>query len=130
MLKLGVNIDHVATLRQARYRGLDAGEPDPVAAALAAEDAGAHGITAHQVQNTGECANDPQLAHRGHFRWRPQPFARQALVDFPPYTLSRSPGGYAWAGPTYGQHVHEVLHDLLGYDDDRIAELAIAEALE
>ncbi|KAB2674479.1 MAG: pyridoxine 5'-phosphate synthase [Verrucomicrobia bacterium] len=47
MLKLGVNIDHVATLRQARYRGLDAGEPDPVAAALAAEDAGAHGITAH-----------------------------------------------------------------------------------
>ena len=90
----------------------------------------AHGITAHQVQNTGECANDPQLAHRGHFRWRPQPFARQALVDFPPYTLSRSPGGYAWAGPTYGQHVHEVLHDLLGYDDDRIAELAIAEALE
>jgi pyridoxine 5-phosphate synthase len=47
MLKLGVNIDHVATLRQARYRGRDQGEPDPVAAALAAEDAGAHGITAH-----------------------------------------------------------------------------------
>jgi len=47
MLKLGVNIDHVATLRQARYRGADHGEPDPVAAALAAEEAGAHGITAH-----------------------------------------------------------------------------------
>jgi pyridoxine 5-phosphate synthase len=47
MLRLGVNIDHVATLRQARYRGRDHGEPDPVAAALAAEDAGAHGITAH-----------------------------------------------------------------------------------
>lgn len=47
MLKLGVNIDHVATLRQARYRGMDHGEPDPVAAALAAEEAGAHGITAH-----------------------------------------------------------------------------------
>lgn len=47
MFKLGVNIDHVATLRQARYRGMDHGEPDPVAAALAAEEAGAHGITAH-----------------------------------------------------------------------------------
>jgi pyridoxine 5-phosphate synthase len=47
MLKLGVNIDHVATLREARYRGLGRGEPDPVAAALAAEHAGAHGITAH-----------------------------------------------------------------------------------
>ena len=47
MLKLGVNIDHVATLREARYRGLGHGEPCPVAAALAAESAGAHGITAH-----------------------------------------------------------------------------------
>lgn len=47
MLKLGVNIDHVATLREARYRGCVAGEPDPVEAAMEAEAAGAHGITAH-----------------------------------------------------------------------------------
>ena len=47
MLKLGVNIDHVATLREARYCGRERGEPDPVAAALACEQAGAHGITAH-----------------------------------------------------------------------------------
>jgi pyridoxine 5-phosphate synthase len=47
MLKLGVNIDHVATLREARYRGLGHGEPDPVAAALDCEAVGAHGITAH-----------------------------------------------------------------------------------
>ena len=47
MLKLGVNIDHVATLREARYRGREHGEPDPVAAALLCEKSGAHGITAH-----------------------------------------------------------------------------------
>jgi pyridoxine 5-phosphate synthase len=47
MLKLGVNVDHVATLREARYRGRGLGEPDPVAAAQACEAAGAHGITAH-----------------------------------------------------------------------------------
>jgi len=47
MLKLGVNIDHVATLREARYRGREGGEPDPPAAALICEAAGAHGITAH-----------------------------------------------------------------------------------
>ena len=46
-LKLGVNIDHVATLREARYRGRTTGEPDPVEAALVCEAAGAHGITAH-----------------------------------------------------------------------------------
>lgn len=47
MLKLGVNIDHVATVREARYRGQSFGEPDPVAAALECERAGAHGITVH-----------------------------------------------------------------------------------
>ncbi len=42
-LRLGVNIDHVATLRNARGGAL----PDPVRAAVAAEAAGADGITAH-----------------------------------------------------------------------------------
>ena len=43
MLKLGVNVDHIATIRQAR--GVT--EPDPVAAAMLAELAGAQGITVH-----------------------------------------------------------------------------------
>lgn len=60
MIQLGVNIDHVATVRQARYRGADAaqlagigidpadvGEPDPVRAAHEAELGGADGITVH-----------------------------------------------------------------------------------
>jgi len=47
MLKLGVNIDHVATLREARYRERGFGEPSPVEAARICEAAGAHGITAH-----------------------------------------------------------------------------------
>ena len=41
--RLGVNIDHVATLRQARGTH----EPEPVMAALLAQSAGAHGITIH-----------------------------------------------------------------------------------
>jgi pyridoxine 5-phosphate synthase len=50
MLKLGVNIDHLATLRQARYARGHEGltpEPDVVRAALEVEAAGAHGITVH-----------------------------------------------------------------------------------
>jgi pyridoxine 5-phosphate synthase len=43
MATLGVNIDHIATLRQAR----GGKEPDPVHASVIAELAGAHGITAH-----------------------------------------------------------------------------------
>src|ERR1700726_641899 len=50
MIKLGVNIDDVATLRQVRYVDMpDAPnvEPDILAAASACERAGAHGITIH-----------------------------------------------------------------------------------
>jgi pyridoxine 5-phosphate synthase len=43
MLRLGVNVDHVATVRQARRVEV----PDPVEAALLAERAGADGITVH-----------------------------------------------------------------------------------
>ena len=43
MPTLGVNIDHIATIRQARRTV----EPDPVAAAVLAELAGADGITVH-----------------------------------------------------------------------------------
>lgn len=43
MIKLGINVDHVATLRQARLIK----EPDPVEAAIIAEHAGADGITVH-----------------------------------------------------------------------------------
>ena len=49
-LRLGVNIDHIATLRQARYASMPESknaEPDPVAAASTCERTGAHGITAH-----------------------------------------------------------------------------------
>lgn len=43
MIRLGVNVDHVATVRQARRVAV----PDPVEAALLAEKAGADGITVH-----------------------------------------------------------------------------------
>jgi pyridoxine 5-phosphate synthase len=50
MIKLGVNIDHVATIRQARYADMIDSpncEPDILAAASACERAGASGITVH-----------------------------------------------------------------------------------
>jgi len=43
MVRLGVNVDHIATLREARKSKM----PDPIAAAVLAEMAGAHGIVCH-----------------------------------------------------------------------------------
>jgi pyridoxine 5-phosphate synthase len=70
MLKLGVNIDHVATLRQARYRGMDRGEPDPIAAALLCEQAGAHGITAHLREDRRHIIDRDIVALRKAIRTR------------------------------------------------------------
>jgi pyridoxine 5-phosphate synthase len=50
MPELGLNIDHIATLREARYRNWKSGlrpEPDVLEAARIAEKAGAHAITVH-----------------------------------------------------------------------------------
>ena len=54
MLKLGVNVDHVATLRQARKTVF----PDPVEAALICQKAGAHGITAHLREDRRHIQDD------------------------------------------------------------------------
>ncbi len=70
MMKLGVNIDHVATVREARYRGQVHGEPDPVAAALVSEAAGAHGITAHLREDRRHIQDRDVLALRRQIRTR------------------------------------------------------------
>jgi pyridoxine 5-phosphate synthase len=53
-LRLGVNIDHVATIRNAR----GGAHPDPVRAALAAAAAGADGITAHLREDRRHISDD------------------------------------------------------------------------
>ena len=54
MIELGVNIDHVATLRNARKTY----EPDPVAAAILAEIGGADGITVHLREDRRHIRDD------------------------------------------------------------------------
>ncbi len=66
MLELGVNIDHVATLRQQRHTAY----PDPIQAALRAEEAGADLITLHlredrrHIQDADVYAMRPMLRTR------------------------------------------------------------------
>ena len=65
-IDLGVNIDHVATLRQARR----ARYPDPVHAALAAEQAGADSITLHLREDRRHIQDQDVLALRGLLQTR------------------------------------------------------------
>lgn len=73
MTKLGVNIDHSATLRQARYRDVPAGskiivEPDPIEIALIAESAGADSITAHLREDRRHICDADIFALRKNIR--------------------------------------------------------------
>lgn len=65
-LLLGVNVDHVATLREAR----GGGEPDPVAAALVAERAGADSITVHLREDRRHIQERDLFALAGVLRTR------------------------------------------------------------
>jgi len=79
-LRLGVNVDHVATLRQAR--GVD--YPNPVEAALVAEAAGADGITVHLREDRRHIQERDveELRRRLRVKLNLEMAVTDAMVDF------------------------------------------------
>ncbi len=97
----------------------------------AAQDAlQAAGVAAHQVQMSPDCAADAQLQHRNHFREVAHMTNGTMWVEGTRFSMSRSTDDITDAGPSYGQHTFEVLEGILGYDADKLAELAVAGVLE
>jgi benzylsuccinate CoA-transferase BbsF subunit len=89
----------------------------------------AAGVPVHQVQNTREAFEDPQLAHRGHFQQVDHAAMGRTWVEGTRLRLSRTPG-CAGSPPTLGEHTWQVLTEILGYDEERAAGLAAAGILE
>ncbi len=90
----------------------------------------AQGVPASVVQGSSLCAADPQLGHRGHFVELEHPVHGTTIVEGSRFRLSRTPAAITRAAPTFGRDNDYVLRELLGYDEGRIADLAIAGALE
>ena len=88
------------------------------------------GVPAHSLVDAHELWVDPQLRHRGHWQTVDHAMHGEVPIEGTRMNLSRTPAGPYAAAPTLSQHVYEILHDILGYDEDRITDLAIAEALE
>jgi crotonobetainyl-CoA:carnitine CoA-transferase CaiB-like acyl-CoA transferase len=88
----------------------------------------AAGVPAHRVQNSGDLLDDPQLAHRRHFLTVPHPVHGTMVVEASRIVLDATPAVAGRAGPTLGEHNDLVLRTLLGYDDDRVADLAVGGA--
>jgi pyridoxine 5-phosphate synthase len=85
-LRLGVNVDHVATLRNAR----GGRHPDPVRAALAAIEAGADGITAHLREDRRHIRDDDMLRLRSEIS-KPLNFEMAATPDMVGIALKTEP---------------------------------------
>lgn len=88
------------------------------------------GVAAHPVANTFEAAADPQLAHRQHFVQVPHGTLGTTWMEGSRFVLSRTPATMRRAGPSMGEDTFEILTDTLGYDTDRVAELAAQGILE
>ncbi len=87
------------------------------------------GVAAHIVQNSPEYTVDPQVIHRGQQVEVPHAKQGTTIVDASRFALSRTPAQVTYGGPTLGEHTFDILTEVLGYDSDRIAELAVAELL-
>jgi len=86
----------------------------------------ARGIPAHEVQSSRECFADPQLRHRGHFVELEHAVYGKTIVEGSRSVLSRTPASVTRAAPTLGRDNHHVLAEILGYDEQRIADLVVS----
>jgi crotonobetainyl-CoA:carnitine CoA-transferase CaiB-like acyl-CoA transferase len=87
------------------------------------------GVPAHTVQNAFDMAADAQLAHREHFVETPHTTLGRAWAENSRYKLSRTPARIERGAPTLGESNQYVLEQILGYPEERIAELVIEGAL-
>jgi len=87
VIRLGVNIDHLATLRQARYRVPIPGvipEPDPVSLARTCLSAGAHSITVHLREDRRHIQDDDvlRIGHECREKLNLEMAATPAMLQF------------------------------------------------
>jgi benzylsuccinate CoA-transferase BbsF subunit len=83
------------------------------------------GIPAGVVQNAEDLFNDPQLKHRGHFRFLKHKEIGVHAYHSPSYCLSKTPCEIRKAAPCLGEDNEYVYKEVLKLSDDEIAELLI-----
>ncbi len=100
------------------------------------------GIAAAKVQRSSDLAVDPQYRHRDFYRMLTHsevgsiPYAGHQYRISGYESLKQQDGldgrgnGPRFAAPLLGEHTFEVLSDLLGFDTEEIAEIAVSGALE
>ena len=83
------------------------------------------GVPVSIVQRSDDSVRDAQLAHRNHFLENGETVIESSRIQ-----LSRTPASVSPSIPVLGRDTFEVLSDILEYDDEQCAQLAIVGALE
>jgi formyl-CoA transferase len=81
------------------------------------------GIANGPINSLDQVFEEPQVKARGMKISLPHPLAGTVPLVGSPMKFSATPVSYERAPPTVGQHTDEVLRELLGYDDKKIAAL-------
>jgi benzylsuccinate CoA-transferase BbsF subunit len=94
------------------------------------EDLQRRGVPAGVVQSAREMLDvDEHLKARGYYAYIEHPEAGVHAHDGPPFVLSKTPGSIRSPAPMLGEHTEYVCKEILGLDDEGIAELMVAGAL-
>lgn len=83
----------------------------------------AAGVAAFPSMNSKDLADDPHLKQRGFFVELPHAEVGVRKHTGIPWLLTESPNGVQAPAPLLGQHTEQVMRDVLGYADERIAQL-------
>tara|TARA_Y100000588_G_scaffold144932_1_gene158841 strand:+ start:476 stop:1699 length:1224 start_codon:yes stop_codon:yes gene_type:complete len=82
------------------------------------------GVPAGPIRTVGEALTSPEAAARGIVKTVPHTAAGEVSVVKSPMHLSGTPVRDPVGSPLHGEHSEQILRGVLGYDSDRIAELA------
>jgi crotonobetainyl-CoA:carnitine CoA-transferase CaiB-like acyl-CoA transferase len=94
------------------------------------EDLQKRGVPAGVVQSAREILDiDEHMKARGYYAYLEHPEAGRHAHDGPPFVLSKTPGSVRTPAPMLGEHTEYVCKEILGLDDEGIAELMVAGAL-
>ena len=83
------------------------------------------GVPAHRVAAMRDVQDDPQLAHRGHWRRSEHPVIGDVSYETPAWRFSDTPPPPPSHSPLLGQDSEYVYRELLGYSEEEFTELLI-----
>lgn len=84
------------------------------------------GVPAGKINRASDILQDPQVQARDSVAWVDDPsIGRIPMPNVMPH-LSRTPGKIRSTGPSLGAHTHEVLTEILKYDDETLERLRLA----